>query len=171
VGYNEGNIILHTSWDTTLTGTYRIDKNNVIHIAWDNNGGNELMSYRSDGVQYGDRLLRSESTDTYNNNTNTNNNNSKAFSYNSNTSQCISGIFYYETQAHIVLSDDCTYAMYNNQTGTLIKGTYTIGNGFERGGTATIIFVMNGQNYTGTIMWPLQGNMGISFDGLLFELD
>ena len=89
--------------------------------------------------------------------------------------QCVSGNFSCKengkTIAKISLKNDCTYTMYNYEEGTSIGGKYSISDYLTPGGTVYLTFVMNGQNYSGTMMYPLQGKIGISFDGLYFELE
>lgn len=75
-----------------------------------------------------------------------------------------------EVSIRIELKSDGLVSMVDYQNGTRFEGTYRIDdNNIKPGETKTIYFNLNGQTYRGTLMWPIEEGLCLSFDGLFFD--
>ncbi len=83
----------------------------------------------------------------------------------------MTGVFSSEDgQIQLSANGQATVKIY--ETGQMLRGTYNIdANSLAKGGTYNIYFTLNGENYSGRIMWPMRGSLVIAFSGGVFEID
>ncbi|MCM1142489.1 MAG: hypothetical protein NC453_28300 [Muribaculum sp.] len=75
-----------------------------------------------------------------------------------------------QTIARIELSANGSCSIVNYETNDQLNGTYHIERQPTPGDSGIpITFNLNGQRYTGTMLWPTSGKLSIILDGLVFE--